>query len=60
MERKLVYHHSAYALGYVRKDKDGWTEPYKGRFGEGVKKHVRSTISTRYHIVEYWVYEQEV
>lgn len=57
MEKKLVYHHSAYANGYIIKSKDGYTEPYKGRFGEGVKKHYRSEIARRYHIIEYWIYE---
>lgn len=55
-ERKLKYHHSSYAQGYIRVNNE-WEEPYKGKFGEGIKRHERAHNTTRYHVVEYWIYE---
>lgn len=56
----LVFHHSAVVRGYVRKG-HGYDEPYKGRFGKGVKRHIPNLEcarkSTYYHIVEYYIEE---
>lgn len=58
----LVFHHSAVVRGgYVRKG-HGYDEPYKGRFGKGIKKHIPNLEcarkSTYYHVIEYYI-EQE-
>lgn len=49
-------HHWAWTRGYItRRNKDGYIEPYKGKFGEGYIHHTPSWDSTQYHYVEYYV-----
>lgn len=51
----IEYHHTSWARGYVSRKTDGYIEPYKGRFGIGVKYHVPSWSSTVYHLVSYYL-----
>lgn len=52
-------HHTAYARGYVsRKNPDGYTEPYNGKFGKGYIQHTPCYHSTRYHYVTYFIEEE--
>lgn len=44
--------------GYHRKRDGIVIENYKGRYGTGYKVHYPSDGSTRYHIVEYYVYNE--
>ena len=60
MEKKLHFHHIATRLGYVGKNA-AYDEPYKGRFGEGIIKHIPNLLSrvrsTRYHDIIYFTYK---
>ena len=52
-------HHVAKHAGYVPCNKrvrfGTLIEEYSGRFGEGYKVHVHSTVSTRFHRVGYYI-----
>lgn len=60
MEKQLYFHHIATRRGYVGKNK-GYDEPYKGRFGEGIIKHIPNLLgrvrSTYYHDIIYFIYK---
>lgn len=47
---------TAYAKGYFPRKREPAIENYKGRYGEGYKVHLPAYNTSRYHIVEYWVY----
>ena len=56
---KLWKHHAAYCRGYVSRKlwPDDWPAvPYKGRFGEGYKVFCPAYNSSRYCIVQYWIF----
>lgn len=48
--------HTSLFRGYVSRVKGQTVEPYKGRFGEGVKLLSCNHNSTRYSYVTYYVY----
>ena len=48
--------HTSLFRGYVSRVKEQTVEPYKGRFGEGVKLLSCNHNSTRYSYVTYYVY----
>lgn len=48
--------HTALFRGYVSRVKGQTVEPYKGRFGEGVKLLSCNHGSTRYSYVTYYIY----
>ena len=48
--------HTSLLRGYVSRVKGQTVEPYKGRFGEGVKLLSCNHNSTRYSYVTYYVY----
>ena len=57
----MQYHHSSIAKGYVRKGQP-ITMPYKGKYGNGMVKHIpnlecriHGRVSTNYHIIEYYI-----
>jgi len=48
--------HTSLTRGYVsRKNEKGVIEPYKGKFGEGVRVLSRNFESSRFCFVTYWV-----
>ena len=48
--------HTSLFRGSVSRVKGQTVEPYKGRFGEGVKLLSRKLDSTRYSYVTYYIY----
>lgn len=48
--------HTSLFRGYVSRVKGQTVEPYKGRFGEGVKLLSCNHSSTRYSYVTYYIY----
>lgn len=48
--------HTSLYRGYVSRVKGQEVEPYKGRFGEGVKLLSCNYESTRYSYVTYYIY----
>ena len=51
-------HHTATHAGYHSR-KYTSCEMYSGKFGDGFKIHKSHPKSTQYHIVEYWIKENE-
>lgn len=51
--------HTSLSQGYVSRVGDPIIEPYKGRFGEGVKLFSCNYDSTRYCYVTYYIYTQK-
>lgn len=51
-----IRHHVATQRGYVSRKTAGYIEPYKGRYGVGVRWVYPRYDTTRYCYVEYWVY----
>lgn len=51
--------HTSLFRGYVSRIGDPIIEPYKGRFGEGVKLLSCNYESTRYSYVTYYIYTQK-
>lgn len=52
-------HHTAFRRGYVsRKNPEGITKPYKGRFGVGYIKLTPCWCSTQYCYVSYFIKEE--
>lgn len=42
--------------GYVRVADRGWAMPYKGKYGEGMVRHMGPwKCSNQYHTIQYWV-----
>ena len=50
--------HTSYYMGYVSRRGGPRIEPYKGKFGEGVKLLSCNYDSTRYSYVTYYVYTE--
>ena len=50
--------HDAYSGGYVKRTIEGIIQPYKGRYGEGYTLHTPAWNTTKYHIVTYYVKEE--
>nr|DAD69810.1 MAG TPA: hypothetical protein [Siphoviridae sp. ctfYP22] len=48
--------HTSLFRGYVSRVKGQTVEPYKGRFGEGIKLLSCNHGSTRYNYVTYYIY----
>ncbi len=56
--KECTFHHSAYYRGYVsRRLTIGYIKPYQGRYGSGYKIYKPNWGSTRYSVVEYWIYK---
>lgn len=55
--KEVYLHHTSLSRGYVSVKSIGEVEPYKGKFGEGYKVKKHNPNSTRYCIVEYWIFE---
>lgn len=51
--------HTSLYRGYVSRVKGQEVEPYKGRFGEGVKLLSCNRNSTRYSYITYYVYTKQ-
>lgn len=51
--------HTSLYRGYVSRVKGQTVEPYKGRFGEGVKLLSCNRNSTRYSYVTYYIYTKK-
>lgn len=51
--------HTSLFRGYVSRVKGQTLEPYKGRFGEGVKLLSCNHGSTRYSYVTYYIYTKK-
>ena len=51
-------HHTATHPGYHTR-KSVTTAPYEGRFGNGFRVHKAHPTSTQFHIVEYWIKEDD-
>lgn len=51
--------HTSLYRGYVSRVKGQEVEPYKGRFGEGVKLLSCNHNSTRYSYITYYVYTKK-
>ena len=51
--------HTSLFWGYVSRVGDPVIEPYKGRFGEGIKLLSCNHGSTRYSYVTYYIYTQK-
>lgn len=52
-----TYHHSALKAGYVSRKSDGYVTSYRGRFGTGYLVHKPNWKSSNYHIVDYYIKE---
>ena len=52
----FVLVNESWCAGYLSRNIAGKTEPYKGKFGKGVKIHIPCSYSTRYHKQFYYIY----
>ena len=50
-------HHTATAAGYISRRLARVIEPYNGRFGRGFVARYPRYDTTRYHTVEYYIFE---
>jgi hypothetical protein len=50
-----TYHHSALARGYYSRKADPSVREYTGRFGVGYVADKPYTMSTTYHVIEYYI-----
>ena len=57
VKRTCELHHDAYFKGYVSRRIKGIVKPYKGIYGKGYKIYLPNWGSTRYSVVEYWIYK---
>ena len=56
--KECTLHHSAHCRVYVSRHLTiGYIKPYKGKFGEGFAIYKPNWESTRYSVVEYWIYK---
>lgn len=54
----LKYHHTAHNSGYLsRTNNENFAISYSGRFGRGYKLFKANPLSTRYVVVEYYIYD---
>lgn len=54
------YHHSALEKGYVSRKLECIIEKYSGKFGTGFKVLYPNYRSTRYVVIQYYIYEEPV
>lgn len=58
-KRGYVFHHTAYASGYVSRKTDGYLVKYDGRFGKGYKWFHPNLESTQYCYVTYIIKKEK-
>jgi len=53
---KLIKHHTSYTRGYVSRKIEGYSQPYRGRFGKGFIYYSPNWDSTQYSFITYYIY----